>query len=223
MMNDTGTCMLQDGVMAREDWLADAKNQETRSSSCAPRSKAGCSAAITSTMRRHLLRNGSALGKSHMQWRLNKVNVLIWPSPGSIGQMNKKAYSQTVDIATTYGVFKAKPDARSYRTNLAKKALEGLDGDENSGSFAKKTVTLVEGGKLTPTTCAHCNARLVDSSRALLFFRSAEKDGPPAYERGWLSLQRRLTRTNHYGDFRRLSANPTIPTPTIPKSTLPIA
>jgi NitT/TauT family transport system substrate-binding protein len=94
-----------------------------------------------------VLKNGSALGKSHMQWQLNEVNGLIWPSPGGVGQMDEKAYNQTVEIATTYGVLKAKPDAGAYRTDLAKKALEGLDGDKNGASFAKKVVTLNEGGK----------------------------------------------------------------------------
>ncbi len=148
MMNDTGTSMLQDGVMAREDWLADAKNQETAVKFLRATFKGWmfCRDNFDECVE-IVLKNGSALGKSHMQWQLNEVNGLIWPSPGGIGQMDEKAYNQTVDIATTYGVLKAKPDAGAYRTDLAKKALEGLDGDKNGGNFAKKTVTLVEGGK----------------------------------------------------------------------------
>jgi NitT/TauT family transport system substrate-binding protein len=82
-----------------------------------------------------------------MRWQLNEINALIWPSPDGIGVMNDAAYKQTVNIAQTYGVLKAAPDAAALRTDLSKKALEGIDGDTKGAGFKKITVELKEGGK----------------------------------------------------------------------------
>jgi hypothetical protein len=51
-----------------------------------------------------------------------------------------------VEIAKTYGILKGDPDANAYRTDLAKKALEGLSGDIKGENFKKITVELKEGG-----------------------------------------------------------------------------
>mgnify|MGYP000433418756 CR=1 FL=1 len=56
------------------------------------------------------------------------------------------AEMQTVEIAKTYGILKADPDAGAYRTDLAQKALEGLEGDIKGEGFTKITVELKEGG-----------------------------------------------------------------------------
>jgi NitT/TauT family transport system substrate-binding protein len=146
--NDVGTAMLQDGVMAREDWLADAKNQETAVKFLRAVNKGWmfCRDSFDECVQ-IVLKNGSALGESHMRWQLNEVNALIWPSPDGIGVMNDAAYKQTVDIAKTYGVIKKDPDAAALRTDLSKKALEGLSGDTKGAGFKKVTVELKEDGK----------------------------------------------------------------------------
>ena len=56
-----------------------------------------------------VLKNGSQLGASHQAWQMNEINALIWPSPNGIGLMDKALYDQTVKIATTYQVLKARP------------------------------------------------------------------------------------------------------------------
>jgi NitT/TauT family transport system substrate-binding protein len=146
--NDVGTAMLQDGVMAREDWLADAKNQETAVKFLRAINKGWifCRDSFDECVQ-IVLKNGSALGESHMRWQLNEINGLIWPSPDGIGVMNDAAYKQTVEIAKTYGVLKKEPDAAALRTDLSKKALDGLPGDTKGAGFKKITVTLKEGGK----------------------------------------------------------------------------
>ena len=63
------------------------------------------------------------------------------------GMLDDAAYKQTVDIAKNYGVIKNDPDPAAARTDLAKKALEGLDGDTKGTAFKKATVELKEGGK----------------------------------------------------------------------------
>jgi NitT/TauT family transport system substrate-binding protein len=93
-----------------------------------------------------VLNNGTALGESHMRWQLNEINALIWPSPSGIGLMDEALYKQTVEIAKTYGILKGDPDPGAYRTDLAKKALEGLTGDIKGENFKKIVVELKEGG-----------------------------------------------------------------------------
>ncbi|MCX6018776.1 MAG: ABC transporter substrate-binding protein [Chloroflexi bacterium] len=146
--NDVGTAMLQDAVLAKEEWLADAKNQETAVKFLRATYKGWmfCRDNLDECVQ-IVLKNGSALGESHMKWQLNEINALIWPSPNGVGVLDEAAYKQTVEIAKTYGVLKAEPDAAAMRTDLAKKALEGIDGDTKGTNFKKATVELKEGGK----------------------------------------------------------------------------
>ena len=145
--NDVGTAMLQDGIMAKEEWLADAKNQDIAVKFLRASFKGWmfCRDNFDECVQ-IVLKNGSALGESHMKWQLNEINALIWPSPNGIGMLDDAAYKSTVDIAKTYGVLKADPDAGATRTDLAKKALEGLQGDTKGAAFKKVTVELKEGG-----------------------------------------------------------------------------
>jgi NitT/TauT family transport system substrate-binding protein len=145
--NDVGTAMLQDGVMAREAWLKDAANQDTAVKFLRGTFKGWMFCRDNPDECVDIvLKNGTALGESHMKWQLNEINALIWPSPNGIGQMDENLYKQTVDIAKTYGVLKADPTAGAYRTDLAAKALEGLQGDTKGEAFKKATVELKEGG-----------------------------------------------------------------------------
>jgi NitT/TauT family transport system substrate-binding protein len=145
--NKVGTAMLQDGILAKEDWLADAKNQDIAVKFLRASFKGWmfCRDSFDECVQ-IVLKNGSALGESHMKWQLNEINALIWPSAAGIGMMDEAAYKQTVEIAKTYGVLKADPDAGAFRTDLATKALEGLQGDTKGETFKRVTVELKEGG-----------------------------------------------------------------------------
>ena len=149
--NEVGTAMLQDGVFVREDWIADAKHQD----SAVKFLRASFKGWIF--CRDHdeecvniVLNNGPTLGKGHMTWMLNEINALIWPSPQGIGLMDPKAFDRTVQIAQEYQIIKNKPDAGTYRTDLAQKALEGLNGQglETKGlQFKKHIVRVTRGGE----------------------------------------------------------------------------
>jgi len=148
--NDVGTAMLQDAVWAREDWLADAKNQDLSVKFLKASFKGWiycrdnfdeCTDIV--------LKHGSTLGKGHQAWQLNEINKLIWPSPDGIGVMNKALWDQTVQVATSQKVIKAAPDAAAYRDDLAKKAVDELKAagvDVAGANYTPKTVTVTEGG-----------------------------------------------------------------------------
>ncbi len=149
--NDVGTGMLQDGIMVREDWIADAKNQDTAVKFLKASFKGWvfCRDNFDECVQ-IVLKNGPTLGKTHMTWQLNEINALIWPSPNGIGLMDKKLYDQTIDIAVKYGILKNKPDDKAFRTDLAQKAVDALKAagvDVTGANFKKRTVTLVKGGE----------------------------------------------------------------------------
>ena len=149
--NEVGTAMLQDGVFVREDWIADAKHQD----SAVKFLRASFKGWIF--CRDHdeecvniVLNHGPTLGKGHMTWMLNEINALIWPSPQGIGLMDPKAFDRTVQIAQEYQIIKNKPDAGTYRTDLAQRALDGLNAqglDIKGLPFKKRLVQVTKGGE----------------------------------------------------------------------------
>jgi NitT/TauT family transport system substrate-binding protein len=149
--NEVGTAMLQDGIFVREDWIAEAKNQDVALKFLRASIKGWV------FCRDHyeecvdiVLKNGPTLGQSHMTWMLNEVNALIWPSPAGIGLMNAEAYDQTVQIARQYQIIKNQPDDGAYRTDLAQKALDELNRrglDTRGLDFKKRTVQVTKGGE----------------------------------------------------------------------------
>ena len=79
---------------------------------------------------------------------MNEINGLIWPSTAGIGQFDQAAYDQTVEIAVTYGVLTAEPDAEATRSDLAEAAWAALPSgtDGNGAAWTPQTITLNEGG-----------------------------------------------------------------------------
>jgi NitT/TauT family transport system substrate-binding protein len=144
--------MLQDAVWAREDWLTDAKNQETAVKFLRATFKGWifCRDNFDECVQ-IVLDSGPTLGKGHMTWQLNEINKLIWPSPADgIGVMDPALWDQTVDVAVSTGNLKAAPDAGAYRDDLAKKAAADLKAaglDVTGAGYAAKTVEVTEGGK----------------------------------------------------------------------------
>jgi NitT/TauT family transport system substrate-binding protein len=90
--------------------------------------------------------NGSTLGAGHQKWMMNEINALIWPSPDGIGMLSADAWAQTVDTALEAGIIAAAPDADAYRTDLAEKALEGLEG-ATLDAWEKAVVEITAGGE----------------------------------------------------------------------------
>jgi NitT/TauT family transport system substrate-binding protein len=149
--NAVGTAMLQDGIFVREDWLADATHRETAAKFLRASFKGWI------FCREHdaecvniVLKNGPTLGKGHMTWMLNEINALIWPSPLGIGMMEPRAFEQTVRIALQYQTIKNRPDAGTYRTDLAQQALADLTAqglDVRGLGFQKRAVQVTRGGE----------------------------------------------------------------------------
>jgi NitT/TauT family transport system substrate-binding protein len=149
--NEVGTAMLQDGVFVREDWIADAKNQDiaVRFLRASFRGWIFCHDNFEECVD-IVLKNGPTLGKGHMTWMLNEINALIWPSPHGIGRMDPKAFEQTAQIAQEYQIITTTPEAGTYRTDLAQKALETLDNqglDSKGLHFKKRSVQVTKGGE----------------------------------------------------------------------------
>jgi NitT/TauT family transport system substrate-binding protein len=149
--NDVGTAMLQDALWAREDWLADAANQDiaVRFLKATFKGWVFCRDNFDECVD-IVLKNGPTLGKGHMTWQLNEINKLIWPSPAGIGVMDKALWDQTVEVATSQAVLKAAPDAGAYRDDLAKKAVDELKAagvDVAGANYQPKTVEITPGGE----------------------------------------------------------------------------
>jgi NitT/TauT family transport system substrate-binding protein len=78
-----------------------------------------------------------------------EINAFIWPSPSGIGQVDKAAWDQTVQISTTYEVLKSKPNDAAFRNDLAKKAADALKSsgaDVIGASYKKAKVAVSPGG-----------------------------------------------------------------------------
>ncbi len=142
-----GTAMLQDQIFARSSWLKDHEDLAVKFLKASFRGWIYCRDNADACVQT-VLSHGSQLGASHQAWQMNEINGLIWPSPNGIGMLDKAAYDQTIQIATTYKVLKAAPSADATRTDLAQKALDQLGSavDTKGSSFQKATVTLKEGG-----------------------------------------------------------------------------
>ena len=111
-----GTAMLQDQIFASDEWLKTGNNDRRRHE--VPASELQGLDLLPRQppeVRRHrALEGGSQLGASHQAWQMNEINALIWPSPNGIGLLDKTLYDQTIQIATTYGVLKARSVRRRY-------------------------------------------------------------------------------------------------------------
>ena len=144
-----GTAMLQDQLFASAKWLSTGSNASiaTKFLTATYRGWIYCRDNAQKCVD-IVLKKGSQLGASHQAWQMNEINGLIWPSTSGVGQFDKAAYDQTVQIATTYGVLKAAPSADATRSDLATAAYAALPSgtDGKGASWAKATITLNAGG-----------------------------------------------------------------------------
>ncbi len=150
--NDVKTAMLQDALWAREEWLADAANQEiaVKFLRATYRGWIFCRDNVQACVG-HVLAAGTELGESHQLWQMNEINKLIWPSPATgVGTMDPALWAQTVDVAVSQKILNAAPTDGAYRTDLSEKALETLKAegiDIVGANYQPITVELKEGGK----------------------------------------------------------------------------
>jgi NitT/TauT family transport system substrate-binding protein len=146
--NDVGTAMLQDAIFARASWLAEAGHADIAVKFLRASFKGWIycrdnpSACVDLT-----LAHGTTLGKGHQTWQMNEINALIWPSPNSIGLMDKVLWDQSVAIALDFAIIKHQPPADAYRTDLATQAWVGITEDKVGTSFKKGTVAVTPKGE----------------------------------------------------------------------------
>lgn len=144
-----GTAMLQDAIFVRENWIADQNNQETAVKFLRASFKGWifCRDNFDECIN-IVMKHESGLPKGHMVWMLNESHALMWPSPNGIGMLDQKAFEQTAALAQQYKVIQSKPGANATRTDLAKKALDGLGNLDTKGTnFQKRTVQVTKGGE----------------------------------------------------------------------------
>jgi NitT/TauT family transport system substrate-binding protein len=151
--NEVGTAMLQDHIFARQSWLAGETNGVSNEDIAVCFLRASfegwmhCRDNLTECVD-ITLDQGTVLGEGHMTWMMNEINALIWPSPGGIGILDEDLWRQTVDISLEFvPELSQEPPASAYRTDLAERALEGLDGDTTGEGFQKEEVEVTPGGE----------------------------------------------------------------------------
>jgi NitT/TauT family transport system substrate-binding protein len=152
--NEDGTAMLEDGIFARAEWLAEEGNEAIAVSFLRATfngwvycrdNAADCVDFVLAV--------GPTLGAGHQEWQMNEVNKLIWPSPDGIGIMDPAAFEVTAQIALDYGIISEPAVAEEvYRTDLAQAALEGLivdyiGMDFNGESFMAPEVAITPNGE----------------------------------------------------------------------------
>ena len=149
-MNEIGVAMLQDHLIARADWLAEADNEATARSliKATLRAWVHCRDQADDCVR--ILREiDPALGESHQQWQMNEVNKLIWPSPVGIGVMDEDLWNQTVEWMLTIGALNGRPLEGAYRTDLVQQALASLEAeglDVTGSDWQPAEITVRAGG-----------------------------------------------------------------------------
>jgi len=147
-MEEEGTAMLQDGIFVRGEWLTEAGNEEVTEKFLRASFKGWIHCRDNPDDCVDIVLNaGTALGKGHMTWMMNEINALIWPSPDGIGVMNQDAWQQTADISLEFKVIENAASPDMYRTDIAEKALEGLEGDVTGLDWQKVAVEITPGGE----------------------------------------------------------------------------
>jgi NitT/TauT family transport system substrate-binding protein len=108
--NKEGTAMLEDGIFAKADWIADARNKQVAARFLRASLKGWelCKDKPAECVE-IVLKESPVLGREHQAWMMTEINKLVWgpPAPRSpLGKMDPAAFKQTADIALKFGVIK---------------------------------------------------------------------------------------------------------------------
>ncbi|MCQ3929916.1 MAG: ABC transporter substrate-binding protein [Chloroflexi bacterium] len=152
-LNEVGTAMLEDGIYANEEWLADEANQATTVQFLVAsfRGWIYCRDNPGDCVD-YVLAEGSALGVGHQTWQMSEINKLIWPSELGVGQLDAELWTRTADIALTYAVIEEAADEAAARSDLAAAALATLqesfpDLDVNGTDWVAPEVEITPNGE----------------------------------------------------------------------------
>jgi NitT/TauT family transport system substrate-binding protein len=155
--NDYKSSMLEDGIWAMTDKLADPTFQKTTAAFIYASLEGWIyvaghpqDAATLSTQ------YGSKLPAGHQLWMANEINKLIWPSPQGIGIVDQTTWQQTVDLSkkvidptTGKPLITKDPPASTINMTFVNEALTKLKAaglDPTGTTFKPLTVTLAKGG-----------------------------------------------------------------------------
>ena len=152
--NENGTAMLEDGLYARSEWLAEDGNEEVTIKFLRATflGWAHCRDNPSDCVD-YVLAAGPTLGVGHQAWMMNEVNKLVWPSEAGVGILDAAAYDTTHQIALDFGVISEAIDAADmYRTDLAQAALDSLatdmaDADLVGADFVAAEVEVTPNGE----------------------------------------------------------------------------
>lgn len=133
------TAMLQDGLYARKDWLANPQNQDVTIRFLRATFKGWiyCRDHEKQCIKLSLKQQGEP-DKKLTHWQITQVNKLIWPSPLGIGIMNPQAFNQTIAIMQQEKLINFQPNPSIYRTDLATAALNSIKAQDVQNSHEKK-------------------------------------------------------------------------------------
>jgi len=150
-MSEQGTGALEDGVFVREDWIADAANQDIakRFLKASFRGWIYCRDNPDECVD-IVLENGPTLGEGHQRWMMNEINDLIWPNELGIGVMDPAGFDLTNQIATDYEIITKPATSDAYRTDIAESAIAELeeDGEDVRGEdWEQPDVEVTPGGE----------------------------------------------------------------------------
>jgi len=120
--NEEGTAMLEDGIFAREDWLAkDPKNKDiaARFLRASLKGWAACRDNASECVD-IVVKQSPTLGKDHQAWMMAEVNKLVWGPPAGPepGLMDKTAFRRTADIALKFKVIKKPAEDSAFTTEI---------------------------------------------------------------------------------------------------------
>lgn len=127
--NQEGTAMLEDGVIARQDWLQNEKNKDlaVRFLAASFEGWIFCREHPDSCVDIVLKQDETGvMTRDHQSWMMTEINKLIWPLPDcakDIGYMCPQLFEQTAKIALQFGVIKKKPDDQAYTHAIWEKAI----------------------------------------------------------------------------------------------------
>jgi NitT/TauT family transport system substrate-binding protein len=150
-MSELGTGALEDGIFVREDWIAEAANQDvaTRFLKASFKGWIYCRDNPDDCVD-YVLAEGSTLPEGHQRWMMNEINKLIWPNETGIGVMSEEDYATTAQIAQDYKIVKKDPGDGVYTTEYAEAAVGELENegvDTKGADFEAPEVEVTEGGE----------------------------------------------------------------------------
>jgi NitT/TauT family transport system substrate-binding protein len=127
-VNEEGTGMLQDAVVARSSYVAANRDVVVRFLRASFEGWAYCRDNPESCAALFPTPDGATA--PHQIWQMAAVNELIWPSSAGIGIMNRTLWNQTTSIGLAYGAFPASGAGRDlsafYDSSLAREAVAAV-------------------------------------------------------------------------------------------------